>query len=131
MNKENHVLIALQKLIEKNSVNLPNNFSQTFNFDDTEYVYMSEVDPHIDDWDGSETKWKIEFFYINPNYTFIYRLNGKLHKIKPELNRIYEFEFLKYHALLLDSNLENFHKRKFWKSWKNNQELSCIFQFID
>ncbi len=125
-----NILKACKKHI-KETQKKPNSFSQEFKINDKSYVYMSEVDPHIDDWRGSETKWNIIFHAIKEDFYFIYRLDGKLHTIKPEIGKIYTFEFKKYHALLHKDNVKLFQKRKHWLNWEPENKLICIFEFID
>ena len=110
----------------------PENFSRDFEFEGHKLVFMSEVDPHIDDWtQDNQIRWKIKFYAIAPNFVFIYRNNGVLHYVEPVLGQMYEFEFKKYHALLHKDNVHLFHKKKHWENWKPKKELACIFEFID
>lgn len=110
---------------------LPNYMSQIFKYKSKDYVYMAEVDPHVDDWSGSEKVWSVVFHAIKEDYVFIYRHGGVLHKIEPELGKIYTFDFTKYHALLHKDNVQYFHKRKFWETFEAEPELVCIFEFIE
>ena len=96
-----------------------------------EIAYMSEVPPHHDSLTHPEKTWKITFLAVENDYYFIYRLNGILHKIIPEKNVVYEFEFRKYHAFLHKDNVDLFNKKNYWKTWQEEKKIKCVFKFID
>lgn len=128
---DENLLKACEKHVKETGYT-PKNFSNEFQYDNKTYVYMSEVDPHVDDWkEDNNQKWKIRFHAIEKDFVFVYRNNGKLYQIEPKLDQVYEFEFKKYHALLHKDNLHLFGKRKYWEGWTPEEKLVTIFEFVD
>lgn len=127
-----HDQVAYNKVVKHSKKHPAGNYTQfTKAKGHGEIAYMSEVSPHYDVFSGNEKTWKVIFLAVAKGYYFIYRLNGVLHKIIPEKNVVYEFEFKKYHAFLHEDNLVHFNKKNYWKTWEEEKEVKCIFKFVD